>query len=455
MTKRFKWRGFSPSQLLVFGFGIMILMGTILLSLPIATKSGLPIRFLDALFTATSAVCVTGLSVFNIGATLSVFGQVTLLVLIQLGGIGFMTMTSMLYMMLGKRFTLRDRLVLQSSMDDPQLQGIVKMVRDILLMTAIIEAGAFLIFTVRFVPMFGVANGLYYSLFQSVSTFCNSGFELFGAGTNLSMFAGDPLVMVTTMCVMVLGGIGFYVILDFYRKAKNKKHHLSLHTKVAVSVSVILTSVGFVLFLLLEYNNPRTLGAENVSAPGKAMLALFQSVSARTAGFAAIPQDGLMPASKIVTAVWMFIGGSPSSMAGGIKTTTIALLFLFIMAIIRGKEDVVVFKRTVRKTIVLRSVVTTALGVVFVCVAIGIVSLIEYDNPITLSDTVYEVVSSFGTVGLTSANTAHFTDASRIVFIILMYGGRVGIFTFTMALAARLERPDARIRYPKDSIMIG
>lgn len=366
-----------------------------------------------------------------------------------------MAMTSMLYMMLGRRISLRDRLVLQLSMNDTKLQGVVRVTRDIILLTVIIEFSAFLIFSTRFIPMFGLSNGLYYSLFHSVSTFCNAGFDVFGFGTGLQAFSSDPLVMLTTIVVMLLGGIGFYVILDLKQKFRNKKHRLMLHTKFALSVSILLTLSGFILFLLFEYNNPRTLGQEQIAPANKAMLAFFQSASARTAGFAGIAQEHLSPASKILTAIFMFIGGSPSSMAGGIKTTTIALLFLFILSILRGKEDVVIFGRCVRRPIVLRSIVTTALGIFFISISIAIVSVVEFRNAPSLSDTIYEVISSFGTIGLTSAHTTNYTDISRIIFIILMYGGRVGVLTFTMALAARLEKQNTKIRYPKDSIMIG
>lgn len=460
MAHIFKRRGVSPAQILVFGFGGMILIGAFLLSLPMATVDGQSLRFFDALFTATSAVCVTGLSVFNIGATLSFFGQVTLLILIQLGGIGFMTMTSLLYMMIGRRFTLRDRLIIQNSMtqnavDDSRLQGVVRMTRDIVVVTAVIELCIFFAYSTRFIPMFGVSRGLYYSIFQAVSSFCNSGFDIFGVGTGMQPYLGDPVIYIATMSAMALGGIGFYVLLDLYRKLRDKRYHFQLHTKTVLCVSCFLVAAGFILFLLFEHNNPLTIGRDDVPVQDKASWALFHSVSSRTAGFAAVPQSDLTPASKILTVIYMFIGASPSGTGGGIKTTTVALMFLFIVSIIRGREDVVIFGRRIDKAVVLRSVVIVALGILFVFLGIIIVSLIEYERPITLSDTIYEVVSSFGTVGMTSAVTANFTDASRAVFMILMYGGRVGIFTFTMALAARLENRSTKIRYPKDRIMIG
>ncbi len=460
MAPAFKKRGISPAQILVFGFGGMILIGAFLLSLPAAVADGQSLRFFDALFTATSAVCVTGLSVFNVGATLSLFGQVILLVLIQLGGIDFMTMTSLLYMMIGRRFTLRDRLIIQNSMtqnsvSDSRLQGVVRMTRDIVVMTAVIELCVFLAYAARFVPLFGVSRGLYCSIFQAVSSFCNSGFDVFGAGTGLQPYLGDPVIYIATISAMSLGGIGFYVLLDLYRKLRNKRHRFMLHTKTVLCVSLFLVALGFALFLLFEHNNPRTLGRDDVPIQDKASWALFHSVSARTAGFAAVPQGDLTPASKILTVIYMFIGASPSGTGGGIKTTTVALMLLFIFSIIRGRDDVILFGRRIDKAVVLRSVAIVALGILFVFTAIIIVSLIEYERPITLSDTIYEVVSSFGTVGMTSAVTANFTDASRAVFIILMYGGRVGIFTFTMALAARLENRSSRVRYPKDRIMIG
>ncbi|MGI6153890.1 MAG: TrkH family potassium uptake protein [Christensenellaceae bacterium] len=449
-----KKKGLSPAQVLVFGFGGMIAIGTLLLLLPIATKTGEPLSFVDALFTSTSAVCVTGLGVFDLGQMLSPFGQVTMLCLIQMGGIGFMTMTSMVYMLFGKRFTLKDRMLMQNSMNGYSIQGVVRMARDVIVLTAVIELAAFLIFAIRFVPLYGTQTGLYFSLFQSVSSFCNAGFDVFGMGTSLQPFATDPLIMTTTMCLITLGGLGFYVLLDIFFKLRNKGHRFMLHTKVVLLMSLVLTLVGFVLFLFFEWGNPKTFSIEAFNVGDKVSGAFFQSVTARTAGFAGVVQADLMPTSKILTIILMFIGASPAGTAGGIKTTTIALAALFLIATIQGKEDIEIFGRRIDRQIVMRALATLMLGILFVIIATIIVAVVEFGR-IQIADIVFEIVSAFGTVGIASGNTAAFSAISRVVLVVTMYGGRVGIFTFTMAIAARMEKTKIAKRYPEDKIMIG
>lgn len=454
--------GLHPARMFLLGFGGMILAGALLLALPIATKSGTPLPFVDALFTSTSAICVTGLSVFEVGSTLSLFGQITLLTLIQVGGIGFMAVTSMLYMLIGKRFTLRDRMALQDSMSSMRLQGVVRMTRDVLILTAIIEAAAFLLFAMRFIPLFGLPQGLYLSMYQAISSFCNAGFDVFGLGTSMAPFANDPLVMLTTMATITLGGLGFYVILDLYHwfggKRKRKRYRLSLHTKLVLSISGILTGAGFILFLIFEFNNPTTFGTpEGVYdiPPGEKLLgAMFQSVTARTAGFSSVPQANLVPASKSLTVLLMFIGASPGGTGGGIKTTTAILVILFLVSIVRGREDVEVFGRRIDRHTVHRALAVFTLGLLFVLVSSILVSVLEHGN-IKLSDIIFEIVSAFGTVGVASGNTAAFSDVSKCILMITMYGGRLGIFTFTMALAAKMSASKPNIRYPKDNVMIG
>lgn len=455
MTKLAEKLKFSPARLLVFGFGAMIVIGTILLSLPIATKTGESLPLIDALFTSTSAICVTGLTVIEVGQTLSLFGQVTLITLIQAGGIGFMIMTSLLYLIIGKRFTLRDRIALKDSMNTSDLQGVVRMARDVVLLTAIIEFTAFLIMATRFVPLFGMGQGLYFSMFNSISAFCNAGFDVFGWGTSFQPFTFDPVLSITTMACITLGGLGFYVLLDLYRKVRRRrKHRLTLHTKLVLSVSLSLTVVGFLIFWILESHNPQTYGTNEISPANAALGSMFQSVTSRTAGFAGVEQGSLMPASRLLTVVLMFVGASPAGTGGGIKTTTAMILTLFVLSIVRGKQDVEVYKRRIASSTVKRAIAIFTLGIVFVLIAVTIIAVIEHEN-IRLSDVVFEVVSAFGTVGLASVPSYEFSTISRLVLVITMYSGRVGILTFTMALAAKLESTKARMRYPEEKIMIG
>ncbi len=449
-------RGKSPAQILVFGFGSMILVGAFLLSLPLASASGTSIGFLDALFTSTSGVCVTGLTIFDPGSTLSLFGQIVLLLLIQLGGIGFMTMTSMIYMIMRKRITLKDRVAIRDSLNEDRLSGVVRMTRNVVIVTACAEIMGILLLCIRFIPEYGVSTGLYYSIFHSVSSFCNAGFDVFGLGNNLIPYVADPLVNIVTMLLIIFGGLGFFVVVELYQKltGKSRRRRLSFHTRMVLIITGILIVFGFVVFLIAESGNPRTLGASGVSTEQKILSSLFQSVSPRTAGFMSINQNDLMPVSKIVTVALMFIGASPSGTGGGLKTTTTALVFLFVLSILKGKEDVEVAERRINKHLVLRAIAIFTLGIVAVLAISGILSVIEHGT-ISPTDLIFETTSAFGTVGLSTGITPMLGPISRILLIITMLGGRVGIFTFTLALAKRLARQKVNVRYPEDKIMIG
>ncbi|MEA4853690.1 MAG: TrkH family potassium uptake protein [Christensenella sp.] len=451
-----KHRALNPAEILVFGFGGMILIGAILLCLPIASSTGKSVGFLTSLFSSTSAICVTGLSVVEIGTAFSVFGQCVMLLLIQLGGIGFMTATSLVYMLIGKRITLRDRIVIRDSLNESNLQGVVRMTRNVLIVTLITELIGMLLLSIRFIPQYGVPTGIFYSLFHSVSSFCNAGFDILGLGNSLQSYATDPLVCITVMMLIIIGGLGFFVVVELYRKAqRGHKYHLSLHTKIVLITTAFLIVGGFFFFLAMESGNPKTFGAEGMSAGDKTLGAMFQSVTTRTAGFATVNQGALTPASKMGTVALMFIGASPSGTGGGIKTTTALLLLLLVVDIIRGKHDTVIMKRRINKQLIMRAITISILALVSVAVVTLLVSITEHTR-FSIGDILFETVSAFGTVGLSTGITASLSTASKILIMLTMFGGRVGLFTVSIALARRMSRQDnSKIRYPEDKIMIG
>jgi trk system potassium uptake protein TrkH len=445
----------SPALILVFGFAIIIVIGALLLDLPAASSSGRSIGLFNAFFTSTSATCVIGMSAVDIGSGLSLFGQIAVLVLMQLGGIGIMTMTSFIYLIMGKRITLSERMVLSYSFSQSPLQGVVRLTRNVALITAVTEGIGIALFCVRLIPMYGAARGFYYSVYQSISAFCNVGFDVFGQSANMIPFADDILINVVTILLVVIGGLGFFVVSELSTKAaRRSKKRLSLHTRMVLVMTAGLIAGGFVVFLISEWNNSLTLGAPHLKPHEKVMGALFQSVNARSAGFYTVDQSHLRPLSVMATIGLMFIGASPSGTGGGIKTTTIALFALFIVSILRGKEDVEVAKRRLNRNLVLRAVAITTLGIAFALVMCSAIYVIEQGR-FSLDNISFEVIAAFGTTGLTTGVTAMFSAPSLVLMMLTMFGGRVGVFTFAMALSYRLEKTRKDIRYPEDKILIG
>lgn len=444
----------SPAQIIVIGFAGIILFGAILLNLPISTTSGQSIGFLDAFFTSTSAVCVTGLSVIEVGTVLSPFGQVVLLLLIQIGGLGFMITTSFIFMLIGKRISLKERMVLQESLNETSLSGIVRMARNILFVTLIIESAGILLLMIRFVPDYGVAQGIWYSVFHSISAFCNAGFDVLGLGNSLASYVNDPIINFTIMGLIITGGIGFFVILEIFRKAtRREKHKFSTHTKIVLITTAALIAAGFVIFFTIEYHNPKTLGP--LPTEGKIMSALFESVTTRTAGFSTMGQGVMAPVSKLTAIILMFIGASPAGTGGGIKTTTFTVVMLLVLSIIRGREDVTVMKRRLSKEVALRAIAITFLALAFVS-ALTIALSVTEARTFGISDLLFELASAFGTVGLSTGITPHLSAGSKVILMLAMYAGRVGLLTFTIAIAKRLSgKAQNKMRYPEDKIMVG
>lgn len=446
-------RRFSPEQILVFGFAVMIITGAILLLLPAATVEGKSMGLLNALFTSTSSVCVIGMTLFDISTVLSHFGQITVMVLMQLGGIGFMTMASLVYLVAGKRLTLKDRMLISFNFNESPLQSVVYMTRNVAVITGIMEGLGAALFMTRFIPIYGVGKGIYLSVFHSVSSFCNAGFDIFGGNNSMMPFAGDVLVNVVTMVLVITSGLGFFVVVELEQKLiKRSARRLSLQTKIVLVVSAVLIVSGFLIFLVVEWNNPRTMA--EMPAYEKVLCALSQSVNARTSGFYTVHQADLMPLSRVVTIGLMFIGASPASTGGGLKTTTLALVVLFVIAVLKGKDDVEVAGRRMNKSLVLRAVVIFMLAIVFVVVVSAAIFVVEGER-LTMVDVTFEVVAAFGTTGFSMGIIPLLSIPSKILMVLTMFAGRVGLFTFTVALAYRGDQKRLNIRYPEDKIMIG
>ena len=434
-----------PTQILALGFALMILVGTLLLSLPIASADGQSMGFINALFEATSAVCVTGLTVVNTAYDLSLFGQIVIILLIQMGGLGFMTIAAMVFFLMGKKITLKERLIMQEALNHFSLEGVVRLTKTVISTTFIIEGIGALLLALRFIPMLGWAKGIYYSIFHAISAFCNAGFDLFG--NSLMDFTGDIVINFTIMGLIILGGLGFTVIIDIRKNQFNFKRW-SLHTKLVLIGTSILIIGGCVFFFVLEYND--TLKPYKLST--KLLAALFQSVTTRTAGFYTIPQEGLTSASKLLTSILMFIGASPASTGGGVKTTTIVVILLMLMNVAKGKNDVEAFGRRLSVETVYRAVSIFLISIVTLAFITMIISIVEDVNFI---DLLYEVASALGTVGLASFDNAQLKTISKIFIIISMYIGRVGPLTLTVAFARLQLKKKASIRYPEGKVMVG
>jgi len=446
----------QPTQILVIGFSAIILIGAILLNMPIASVKGESLGFLNALFTATSAVCVTGLVVADTGTYFSLFGQIVIISLIQIGGLGFMTMATTVFLILGKRITLRERLVIQEALNEENLQGVVRLTRQILLTTFLIELAGAALLSTRLIPMYGFAKGIYFSLFHSISAFCNAGFDLFGGYRSLVSFVNDPVIILTIGSLIMVGGLGFTVILDIYRHRGFRR--ICLHSKIVLSMTAFLIAAGFIFFYVVEIKNPKTIGSSELTETGRVLSALFQSITPRTAGYNSIDQDAMTNASKFMTIILMFIGASPASTGGGIKTTTASLIFLMMLAVVKGQDDIVIFRKRISHSIGMRAIAIVVISLTILVGVTMVVSLAEADKTSPMFSFVnifYEVASAFGTVGLTTGITRDLTDISKVFLILTMFAGRLGPLTLALAFARRHSRKKPVIKYPEDKLMIG
>lgn len=443
-TKKMKLSGV---QILALGFFIVIFVGGVLLSLPISSASGESTNFLDALFTSTSAVCVTGLITLDTGTHWNEFGQIVIMFLIEIGGLGFMSFATFIAVLLGRKITLRDRLIMQEAMNTFNIQGLVRMVRYVLGFTFAVQFFGALLLSTQFVPKFGLAKGIYYSIFHSISAFCNAGFDLFGGFSSLVSYSGNVVVLLTISALIIIGGLGFTVWLEVYNYRGLKK--LSVHSKIVILITVVLIIGGTIFMYLFEMHNPKTIG--NMSFDDKVLNSFFASVSPRTAGFNSVSTDGMTNSGKLLTIILMFIGGSPGSTAGGLKTATFGIIILTVISVIRGREDTQVFGRRFSKSLVYKSFALLIIGMTLV---IGVTLLLSITDPNeSFINILYEATSAFGTVGLTTGVTQRLSTAGKIIIMITMYCGRVG--PMTVALAFIRNKKKQTHKYPEGKILIG
>ena len=438
-------------SILTLGFLALILLGTVLLALPIAAKSGQSIGLFDSLFTSTSAVCVTGLVIVDTGTTFSLFGQIVLIVLIQVGGLGFMVFATMLMVMLGRRISIRGRMLIRESMNTSSLSDLGSLTMLYLLLSLTIELVGAVTLCFRFVPLYGWKHGTWMALFHSVSAFCNAGFDLFGNYASLTAFSGDPLVLLTVASLIILGGLGFSVILETARNRQGFRN-LSLHTRIVLMTTLVLLLAGTVFYWIVERTNAETLAG--CSEGEKILNAFFQSVTMRTAGFNSFDLSGFRDGSKLFSSLLMIIGASPASTGGGIKTTTIATLTLLMLSVVRGESEVNVARRRLSDDISRRALAVAVLFLTTLLTGTLIISLVE-NGRFPLEDILFEASSAMGTVGVSAIGTPNLSSASRAVLLPMMFLGRVGPLTLAVAVAKRQGRIRTASKYPEEKIMIG
>lgn len=446
-NKKFR---FSPPQVLALGFIFMIFTGSFLLSLPAALAGEGQLKWIDALFMATSATCVTGLSVINTGAHLSTFGEIVIIVLVQIGGLGFMTMSTLIALVLRRRISFQERLILQEAMNHESTEGIVRLVRKVLIYALYIELAGALLLAIRWSFEMPVSQAVYFGIFHSISIFNNAGFDLFGSlpdrPGSLMHYVEDPFVNLVSMILIILGGIGFIVISDLLTYPKNKK--LTLHSKVVLSASGALIFIGAVVILVFEYTNAHTL--QPLSPLGKTLSALLQSVSARSAGVNTIDIPSMRQATQFFIIIMMFIGAAPGSSGGGIKVTTFVILVAAVVAMLRGNEEIVLFRRRISKDRIYKAITFALLSFILIVVSTIVLTISE---SFPFLGVLFEVTSAYATAGMSLGLTSHLTEFGKVFLAILMFVGRLGPVTLAYILIPSPEKE--HFRYPEGKITIG
>lgn len=427
----------STTQIILLSFLAVILLGSILLALPISSGSGEPIPYLDALFTATTATCVTGLVTLSVASTWSAFGQAVILILIQIGGLGIITVMSGVMILINKKMGIGDRLLIQDAFNLNTMSGLGEFVKKVLVGTLIIEGLGALAYSLVFIPEFG-ARGIWISVFTAISAFCNAGIDIIG-DSSLCAYATDPLINAVSSILIILGGLGYIVWWDLIRvfslrSARNGKilSRLTLHSKIAISMTLMLILSGGLLIFILEYSNPQTIG--NMPLLDKICVSLFQSVTTRTAGFASVPQENLTNASALVSLLLMLIGGSPVGTAGGIKTVTVAVLVCSAISTIKNKSSATLFGRRISDESIKKAV---AVLMTFTVICAASTLLLMGTNDVEFLDAVYEVVSATATVGLSRNLTPNLNAIGKLIIIVTMYFGRVGPISLAVALGSK------------------
>ncbi len=455
--KRFLHIKMTTTRIIVLGFLVGIILGAFLLWLPISSNAGKEISFVDALFVATTSLCVTGLTPVVMAEQWNYFGQAVILFLMQFGGLGVITFTTTVLLMLGKRITLKERMLIQDSYNLDSISGVVNLTKRIMKGTLFIEACGAVLYSFVFIPEYGILDGVWKSIFHAVSAFCNAGLDLVGS-SSLAVYQTNVMMNVATMLLIVLGGLGFPVwwdVLNVVKRAKRKEilwkdcfSKLKVHSKLVLVMTTALIFGGGLLILLFEYQNPATIG--ELSFGNKVMVSLFESVTLRTAGFQTIAQENLTEASTLLAFIFMFIGGSPSGTAGGVKTVTMIILILSMLAAVKGTDEVRAFHRKISDNYVRRAV---AVVVVFFVALVMITMALTITEDGSLIDILFEATSAMATVGLTRGFTGTLTTAGKWIVILAMYMGRIG--PISMALAFNAKKYEGKKTYAEGKVIIG
>ncbi|MGV3487486.1 MAG: TrkH family potassium uptake protein [Tuberibacillus sp.] len=431
----------NPPQILALGFLGLIILGCLLLKLPISTNH--PIRWIDALFTSASATTVTGLSVVDTGTTFTLFGQIIILFLIQIGGVGFMSIAVLVVMTLGKKIGLKQRLLIKEALNQTSVGGVIKLVKRLLLLSFLIEGIAVIFLTFRWAPQYGFLKGFYYSVFHVVAAFNNAGFSIWP--DNLTRYIGDPVVNLVIGLLIIIGGIGFTVLSDLWTSKDFRS--LSLHSKLMLTGTLALVVFGILMVFLLEYGNPKTLGS--LSGTDKFWAAFFQGISPRTAGFNTLNYGDMNQTTLLLTIFLMYIGAGSASAGGGIKVTTFIVIFLSVVAFITGKSDPIVFGRRIKRESLSKALAIFVISQTLIFIAVFILTITEHAPFLEI---LFEVVSAFGTVGLSMGLTMHLSIIGKLVIVVIMYLGLIGPLTIFFSLS---QRQPNKIQYPSEDILTG
>lgn len=429
------------------GFALLIIIGAVLLMLPVSSRTGESTPFLTALFTSASATCVTGLSLVNVGGYFNVLGQAIILILIQVGGLGFMSVLCFVFLVSNRQIGLRNRILIAQSMGADSLEGVVKLVKHVLYIASSVELIGAVFLSVRFIPKYGALKGIWFSIFHSVSAFCNAGFDIIGDGQSVFSYRFDPLVIITLALLIIIGGLGFIVWEDIINKKSFKR--LSAYSKIVLVSTVLCIVIGAAVYFLFEYNNPATIGSDSIGE--KLLMTFFQSVTTRTAGFDALKQSGLTPLSKVWGILLMMIGGASGSTAGGVKIGTFALVLLTLYAVLRGKTDVVILGRRIGHKAILHAM---SLLVLWFLLTLTGAMLIAFADGHSVLYSMYETASAYSTVGLSVGISENASVFTKILLIIYMFLGRVGIMTISVLFMIHSGR-EKDIKYPEGRFIIG
>ena len=439
-----RFKRMTPHQILVWGFLFLIAAGTLLLSLPISVRPGGDNSLLTALFTATSALCVVGLVVVDTGTNWSTFGHVVILLMIMVGGMGFMAAATLILVLAGKRIGLRQRLLIQESLGQPRAGGVVSLIIQGVAIALAVECLCALVLAARFIPDFGWGHGLWMSIFHSISAFNNAGFDLFGDFRSLTAYTDDVLISLVIAVSVLFGGLGFIVLVELCTGRSLRK--LSLHSKVVLATTAILLALSVPFIFLVEYSH----SFAHLSGAGKAVASFFQAVTARSAGFSTTPTGDLHPATLFFTIGLMFIGGGPSSVAGGIKVTTFAILVLLVWSLFRGRSDVDVARRRIPHHLVVKAVSLALIMGFLIMLLAAILCITEEADPLTI---LFEATSAVGIVGLSMGLTPYLSPVGKLLIIVCMFIGRLG--PLTVALALTYHHKKHRLRYPEEQVLFG